>query len=184
MQAVHDPRERLRQYHAWALQTVLRDGAMRRWAAQDPAAAAAVAQVDSEVAVHVTAAFRDLGLPGEEAAVMAGVLMDAFAGAYHASPAPPGADPAVLKTVLAIVTRAAAAPGWAAEGDGEVAVTAGAAAGEVVLVTHAPGLPEDERRALLDLAQQFARQVPGLIVPGASGGQERAAAETSGSTGA
>src|ERR1017187_9281487 len=169
MQAIRDPRDRLRLLRSWALETALRDGAMRRWAAREPAAAAAVAQVDSEVAGHVTTALRDIGLGGEDAAVMADVLMSAFAGAYPAAP---------------VVTRAATAPRGAGEGDEEVAVAAGAAPDQVVLVTHARGIPEAERRDLLELAQQFVGQVPGLTVPGAprSGGRHPAAAETGGGT--
>jgi hypothetical protein len=184
MQAIRDPRDRLRLLRSWALETALRDGAMRRWAAREPAAAAAVAQVDSEVAGHVTTALRDIGLGGEDAAVMADVLMSAFAGAYHAAPALPRADPAAFETLLAIVTRAATAPRRAGEGDEEVAVAAGAAPDQVVLVTHARGIPEAERRDLLELAQQFVGQVPGLTVPGAprSGGRHPAAAETGGGT--
>jgi AcrR family transcriptional regulator len=180
MQAIHGPLDRLRLLRARALETAQRDSAMRRWAEYEPAAAAAMAQVDSEVAVHVTTALRDLGLPGEEAAVMADVLMSAFA--YHAAPAPPRADPATFETLLAILARAATAPRRTTEGDEEVDVTAGVAQGEVVLVTHAKGLPEAERREKLALAQQFAGQVPGLIVHGVPRSHRPAVAETGGGT--
>src|ERR1017187_1764125 len=182
MQAVRDPRDRLRLLRARALETALRDGAMRRWAPREPAAAAAVAQVDSEVAAHITTALRDLGLDGEDASVMAGVLMAAFAGAYQSAPAPPRADPATFETLLAILARAATAPRRTAEGDEEVDVTAGVAPGEVVLVTHAKGLPEAERREKLKLAQQFAGQVPGLIVHGVPRSHPPAVAENGGGT--
>jgi AcrR family transcriptional regulator len=158
MQAIRDPRDRLRLLRARALETAQRDGAMRRWASRDPVAAAAVTEVDTYVTAHVTSAIGDLGLPGEDAAVLAGVLVHAFAGAYHASPSPPRADPVAFETLLAIVSRAAPAPGWAGRGVAEVDVAAGAAPDEVVLFTLAKDLPPAARRDLRDRAQRFAEQ--------------------------
>jgi len=158
MKAVRDPRDRLRLLRARGLETAQRDGAMRRWASKDPAVASAVAYLDAEVIAHATRALSDLGLPGEEAAVLAEVVVHAFAGAHHFLPAPPRSDPARFEALLAILTRAAAGPARAGQDDGLVDVTAGAAPDEVVLFTIAQGLPVEARKDLRERAQRFAEQ--------------------------
>jgi AcrR family transcriptional regulator len=156
MQAVRDPRDRLRLLRARALQTAQRDGAMRRWGARDPAAAAAVARADAEVTGYAAGALQDLGFPGEEASLVAGVLVCAFAGAYHTSAAPPQSNPAQFETLLGILARAANAR--AGQAPTEVDMAPGSAPDEVVLFTIAQGLPAEARRDLRDQAQRFAEQ--------------------------
>jgi AcrR family transcriptional regulator len=165
MRAIRDPRDRLRLLRARALETAQRDGAMRRWAARDPAAAAAVAQADAEVITHVTKAVGDLGLPAEGAAVMAEVLVHAFAGAHHSSPAPQPSSPARFETLLEILTWAAS--GQSAQERGGVEVAAGSVPDEVVLFTIAEGLPAEARRDLRDQAQRFAEQASAQGKPAA-----------------
>lgn len=172
MAAIRGPRDRLRLLRARALETAQRDGAMRRWGARDPAAADAVARADAEVTGHVTTALHDLGISAEDAAVMGELLVHAFAGAHHTSPAPPQSSPARFETILDILTRAAAGQTREAGQTGEagqtreagqaaggVDVTAGPAPDEVVLFTIAQGLPAEARRDLRDQAQRFAEQV-------------------------
>lgn len=156
IQAIRDPRDRLRLLQARSRQTAQRDRAMRRWGARDPAAAAAVARTDAEVTAHAASALRDLGFSGEEAGVMADVLVHAFASAYHTSAAPPQSSPARFETLLNILTRAALAEtGRVAD---RVDVAAGSAPDEIVLFTIAQGLPAEARRDLRDQAQRFAEQ--------------------------
>jgi AcrR family transcriptional regulator len=156
MQAVRDPRDRLRLLRAQALQTAQSDGAMRRWGARDPAAAAAVARADAKVLGYAAAALQDLGFPGAEASLVAGVLVYAFAGAYHTSAAPPQSNPAQFETLLGILARAAAA--HAGQAPAGVDMAPGSAPDEVVLFTIAQGLPAEARRDLRDQAQRFAEQ--------------------------
>ncbi len=89
VQAIRDPLERLRALRACGLQTARRDGTMRRWGSRDLIAAAAVADADRAAVGHVRAALADLGFPAGEASVLAGGLVHAFAGAYHATADPP-----------------------------------------------------------------------------------------------
>src|SRR5262249_57224896 len=79
------------------------DGAMRRWAARDGHAAAAVATVDRQVTESVTAALGDMGFLPAQADVLGTFLTSAFAGAYHSVPDPPPADPAPFETFLEVV---------------------------------------------------------------------------------
>ena len=156
MQAIRDPRDRLRLLRARALQTAQRDGAMRRWGAHDPAAAAAMARADAEVISHAAGALQDLGLPGEEASLVAGVLVYSFAGAHRTSPAAPQSNPAQFETLLGILARAATAQ--AGQAPAGVDIAPGSAPDEVVLFTIAQGLPAEARRDLRDQAQRFAEQ--------------------------
>lgn len=156
MGTIRDPRDRLRLLRARALETAQSDGAMRRWAAYDAAACAAVAQVDTELTEHVTTAVGDLGLPGEDAAVVADVLVHAFAGAHHTSPVPRPSSPAGFETLLAVLSRAAS--GQSAQEQGGVEVAPVSAPDEVVVFRIAPGLPAEARRDLRDQAQRFAEQ--------------------------
>lgn len=171
MLAVRDPRDRLRLLRARALQTAQRDGAMRRWGARDPAAAATVARRDADLAGYAAGALQDLGLPQEEAALVARVLVDAFAGAHHASAAPAQPNPAQFEMLLDILTRAATAQ--ARPAPAAVDVAPGSAPDEVVLFTIAQGLPAEARRDLRDQAQRFAEQAAAR----APGGRRRARGE-------
>jgi AcrR family transcriptional regulator len=156
MHAIVDPRDRLRLLRARALESAQRDGAMRRWGARYPAAAAAVAQADAEVTGHVDGALRDLGLAGADSGMMADVLVHAFIGAHHTSSQPPLSNPARLERLLDILTRAAVPA--VAQAEGAVDVAAGSAPDEVVLFTIAQGLPSAARKELRDQAQRFAEQ--------------------------
>jgi AcrR family transcriptional regulator len=182
MQAIRDPQDRLRLLRARALQTAQRDGAMRRWGARDPAAAAVVARADVDMLAHSASALQDLGLTGAEAVVMAAVLVHAFAGAHHASAAAPQSDPARFEMLLGILTRAATArTGQAAA---TVDVTAGSAPDEVVLFTIARDLPAEARRKLRDQAQRFAAQVAAPPVHSSRTSPQARPKRTSGNAGA
>jgi AcrR family transcriptional regulator len=173
MQAVRDPLERLRLLQAVTGETALRDVAMRRWAAYDPRAAAAVAEVDKQIKSYVATALSDLGFPQAEAAVLTEVLMHAMSGGLGVagSPARRRTRPAAsFETLLAIIARAAPVAGFL--GEEEVGVAPGLAPDEQILILT-KGLPPDRAARMRDQAQQFfaALAEPGdAQLPGAAGG--------------
>ena len=151
---VRDPLDRLRLLRARSLETVWRDGTMRRWAAHDTAARAAVAAADATVIGHVRRALEDMGFTAADAAVLAGTLVSAFAGANHFGHVLPMDRPRDFEVLLGIVSRAAAF----GTGDlGEVDVVEGPASDQMLLVVRAPNLSPDDRREVRGLAQRFVR---------------------------
>jgi AcrR family transcriptional regulator len=167
--AVRDPADRLRLLWAQLAETARPDGAMRRWAARNGQAAAAVATVDRQVMEPVTAALSDMGFLPAQADVLAAFLTSAFAGAYHSVPDPPPADPDAFETLLEIIGRAApirAVPG----GTQEVFMTAGSAPDQVIFFMVPKGLPAAAKRELTAHAQQLVQQATGA---GEQGGGRR-----------
>lgn len=180
MAAVHDPLDRLRLLRTWALERAVRDGTMRRWAARDPAAAAAVGAADTAITGHVTQALRDLGFSPPEAAVLAGLLVSAFVGAYHSAATAPDTDPATFDALLGILLRAAATGGETLPGG--VATAPGTDGDRAVLFRVAPQLPAAAIRQLAIQATQFARELAAEEddPPGDRGHAEPATSEVTG----
>jgi len=163
LQAVRTPADRLRLLWAQFADTVKRDGAMRRWAARDEQAAAAVGNVDKQVSQHVREALKDMGLTAADAGTQAGVLVSAFAGAYHAAPDPPPPDASLLEKELAFLIRAARrrAPAVLPGGEQEVLVAQGASPDVALLLTAAKGLPPERIGELVEQARRFEVEVAG-----------------------
>ena len=160
LEAVHDPTDRLRLLWAQFAGTARPDGAMRRWAARDGHAAAAVATVDRQVTESVTAALSDMGFLPAQVNVLGTVLNGAFAGAYHSAPDPPPAEHAAFETLLEILGRAApvsAVPGGAQE----VLMTAGSAPDQMIFFMVPKGLPASAKKELTARAQQLVQQAAG-----------------------
>jgi AcrR family transcriptional regulator len=154
VRAVRDPLDRLRLLRIIAAQNARADGAMRRWAVTEPAAAAAVAEVDRGMATQLQEALHDLGFADDEAAVAGSLVAAAFAGGEDTALAP--GHPAAFEILLGILQRGAS-------------VTPE----DLVLYTIARRLPAAARADLQARAQQFdAGQLtpaePGL--PAASAG--------------
>lgn len=146
--AVRDPVDRIRMTRAAVAGNSARDEAMRRWAAAEPAAAAAVAEADRIFASHLAPALTDLGLARPEAAAIADVLV----ASLHAGQGN-------FDAILAVIARAAAVPAEAA--------TAGDAAGRVVRFTARRDLTATQRDLLDQIASQFASGPdPASTVPG------------------
>jgi len=135
--AVRDPLVRIKMTRAAVAGGTARDRAMRRWAAAEPAAAAAVAEADRIFASYMAPALTDLGLIGPEADAIAGVLV----ASLHA-------DEGNFEAILAVIGRAAAVPAEAA--------AAKDAAGRVVRFTAPRDLTAAERDLLTRVAMQFA----------------------------
>ena len=158
--AVRDPADRLRLLWAQLAETARPDGAMRRWAARDGNAAAAVDIVDRQVMELVTAALSDMGFLPAQTDALGTFLTSAFAGAYHSVPDPPPADPDAFETLLEIIGRAApirAVPGRTQE----VLMTAGSAPDQMIFFMVPKGLSATAKRELTAHAQQLVQQATG-----------------------
>lgn len=140
--AVRDPVDRIRMIQAALAGTAVRDAAMRRWAAADPAAAAEAAEADRVLASYLVAALTDLGLAGREPEAVAGVLAAALR-----------TEQGNFEVVLGVLARAAVAPPGAPDVEG----VAGAEPGQTVQFVAPPGgWTAAQREALTRIARLFA----------------------------
>lgn len=155
---VRDPVDRIRMIRAALAGTAARDAAVRRWAATDPAAAAAAAEAARVLTSHLKAALTDLGLADRESAALADWLAAALQVEAKAL------DREGFETLLAVWARAAAIPSEAPA----VEAVPGAEPGQTVYFAAPPrGLTTDEQAALNQIARLFAagraaeQQLPG-----------------------
>lgn len=138
--AVQDPLDRVRMIRAAIADTAVRDGAMRRWAASDRAAAEAVAEADQIVTSRLGRALTDLGFAAAESAALTRWLTAALSRRSIAE------DQAGFDAVLAVLSRASVAP----------ALDSLATADGIVLYTGGAGLGREEQLALQNVAALLA----------------------------
>jgi AcrR family transcriptional regulator len=176
MRAVRSPLDRLRLLRARAVETAAVDATMRRWAARNEPAAAAVRNADQAAMQHTALALAELGYEEEEAGVLAAFVVHGFIGAYHTVTAQPPDDPERFETLLAVLCRAAGHLPAAQGGIDADTISGGGDPEELIIYLTARRLPPAGRERLRLEAQRLASQ---LGDPGASSGVEGAQAPAS-----